>query len=278
MIDIDAAFEKYLRNFIAENAGKITEEQLEDKVSELYEKFGKTPLKELDGLSPKDYFKKKETKTLVDMLGESVKKGASPSDFLCEEIEAREDADEYLISLFEENRGEELSAYCVNLLTIRGKGDKGLLNKYISVLKGEKAGESLTETIVEVLKDNADKVKDEVISLYEGGDERLKDYSAEILSASSKDDRVFAILGDYFKNRQGDLSQAVAYLSKYGDDRALDLFYEAIKKKDISYLDYKELKLAIEEFGGEVADEKDFTFDSTYIKLKGSGKDSGKAN
>ena len=52
MIDIDSLFENYFRNYIIKNSGKFTEDELENKVGEVYNEFGKTPLKELSGKSP----------------------------------------------------------------------------------------------------------------------------------------------------------------------------------------------------------------------------------
>ena len=55
MIDIDALFEKYFRNFVMKNSGRFTEDELEDKVGEIYSKFGSTPLKELYRLRHGDH-------------------------------------------------------------------------------------------------------------------------------------------------------------------------------------------------------------------------------
>ena len=38
MIDIDGLFENYFKKYIAENLGKMTEQQIEDKIPEIYEK------------------------------------------------------------------------------------------------------------------------------------------------------------------------------------------------------------------------------------------------
>ena len=50
MKDIDELFEKYFRNYLKENAGRFTEEELENKVPEIYDAFGNSPLEELGGL------------------------------------------------------------------------------------------------------------------------------------------------------------------------------------------------------------------------------------
>ena len=42
MIDVDGLFETFFRKYLAKNAGKFTEEELENKVGEIYSEFGKT--------------------------------------------------------------------------------------------------------------------------------------------------------------------------------------------------------------------------------------------
>ena len=43
MIDIDGLFEAYFKKYIAENLGKMTEEEIENRVPELYVSFGNEP-------------------------------------------------------------------------------------------------------------------------------------------------------------------------------------------------------------------------------------------
>ena len=49
MIDVDKLFENYFRSYLIKNQGKFSEEQLENKVGEVYDEFGNSPLKELGG-------------------------------------------------------------------------------------------------------------------------------------------------------------------------------------------------------------------------------------
>ena len=57
-------------------------------------------------------------------------------------------------------------------------------------------------------------------------------------------------------------------LAAYGDERALPYLFERIEEDDISYLDYRELKFAIEALGGEYTAERDFSEDAGYLLLK----------
>ncbi|HBF86261.1 MAG TPA: hypothetical protein DDW54_01125 [Clostridiales bacterium] len=267
MINLDELFEKYFRNFLKENAGKFTEEELENKVSEIYENFGTEPLSELNGKSPKEYFSAMKTEELVKTVADCVNGGVPVSDFLCEEIVSRKDADAYLSRFVGTKCAEELAVYCVNLLSEMNSDIA--FDKYVDILSDGSAGESLSETITEILSENADKVKEKILSLY-GKSEKAKIYYDEILSKASADERIFAALCEEFRSHLNEIPVYSSYLAKYGDDRALPLLYEAIERKDISYLDFKELKIAIEALGGEYDAERDFKTDRFYKKLKGN--------
>ena len=59
-------------------------------------------------------------------------------------------------------------------------------------------------------------------------------------------------------------------MAKYGDDRALPILYETISKDNVSYIDFKELKLAIEALGGEYEENRDFRKDKFFNKIIGN--------
>ena len=116
MIDIDALFEKYFRNFVMKNSGRFTEDELEDKVGEIYSKFGSTPLKELGNESPKNYFANMTDAEIVSALRDSVKNGVSVSDFLCDELTERDGVFDSLVAMISTEFNDELSTYCVNII------------------------------------------------------------------------------------------------------------------------------------------------------------------
>ena len=70
-----------------------------------------------------------------------------------------------------------------------------------------------------------------------------------------------------FEDNPNDYSINAEYLGKYGDERALDVLLSTIRHSSLSYLDYKEIKLAIEELGGEIDDDEKYKNDYIYKKL-----------
>lgn len=264
-IDIDKLFEEYFKKFIAENMGKYTEDELESKVAEIYGEFGSTKLDELGGKTPEEYFKEMSSEELVNCLADCVKNGTPVSDYLCDELEKREDSHALLVEFVSSTELDELATYAVNILN--ASGSKIALKKYVDVICEGKAKESLIEAVTEALADNANEIKEEILAVYDKNQKSAK-YFVEILSCVSFDDRVFEILCDEFLTHTDNLALYATYLSKYGDDRALPLLYEQIKKDGISYIDYKEMKLAIEALGGEYEDGRNFQKDKIFKKLR----------
>ena len=264
MIDIDALFEGYFRKFIAQNTGKYNDSQLENKVGEIYENFGNTPIKELGNVSPRDYFKRMKDDELVAALKECVNGGVSVSDYLCDELTGRKGCFDGLVSLIDVSN-DELSTYCVNTVRFNPRV-KEAYPILLSALTDKNCRESLAEVITEVLSDGADCVKDEILNAY-GDCVYAQKYLVEILSKCTIDDRVTELLVCEFKNHKKEYSLYAGYLAKYGDDRALGALYESLKGEKLPYLDYKEIQIAIEALGGEVKSEVDYSADKVYKKL-----------
>lgn len=265
MVDIDSLFENYFRNYIIKNSGKFTEDELENKVGEIYNEFGDTPLKELNGKSPKRYFADLTDDELIDCLKSCVSGGISVSDFLCDELTRRKGVFNGLLGCISVNGSDELATYCLNVIRF----DKRVRESYgvlVDVLSSDDCGDSLAETVTEILKDDADEVKDAILGKFENSN-KAKKYFVEILSACSSDDRVYFLLVRHFEDNPKDYSVNAGYLGKYGDERALDVLYSTIKRSSLSYLDYKEIRLAIEELGGEVDDDAKYKNDYIYKKL-----------
>ncbi len=248
MIDIDGLFESYFKKYIVENLGKMTEEEIENRVPELYVSFGNEPNEKLGGKSPRDYFKSFEDDELIGCLKESVEKGVEVSSFLCDEIEARGGLTDKLCRIISADGNDELATYAVNLL-----GDdipQKELEKFVDIITDEKTGESLSEALTELLRDKGDNVKEKIIAVY-GMNPRGKENLIEIMSRTSRDDRITEILCDELKNDEKNLALNAGYVARYGDERALPVLNELAAKDGLTYYDFKELKNAIEELGGE---------------------------
>ncbi len=258
LIDFDGLFDKKLADYMEENFGKYTEKQWESIIPKLYKSFGDTVIPSA-GNTPKGYYAEMGDEELVETLAAHVHAGVPVSDFLCNEVEARNCPDG-LLALMQSGE-EELVTLAVNLA---GDSVKAF-GVYFDLLTGD-LNEEVKDTVVERLKGDADSAKERAIEFYQKHVER--EYMLEILSrCKQRDDRVFDILMTAFRTSPDELPMHASYLASYGDERALPVLLDFIDRDETNYLEYQELKYAIEALGGEYTRIRDFSNDPYYIEI-----------
>ena len=256
LYDFDGMFDEKLSEYISKNAGKYKEEEWEDIIPELYKKFGDTPIKSL-GKTPRGYYGEMTDGELIKCLKLHLKNGVPVSEFLCSAIEDRKMTEE-LMPLLDGTQDE--IEYAMNLLG----ADPAATGKYLKMLV-ESDDEDMKNRCVDFIKENADDVADDVKEYYNKGLER--EYMLEIMSRIKKrDDGVFDILIKEFRSDPDNVPMHASYLAAYGDDRALKYLLDKIDGEGITFVEYQELKFAIEALGGEYTKERDFS-DDPYYKL-----------
>ena len=255
LYDFDGMFDKRLSEYISKNVGKYKEEEWEDMIPEMYAKFGNTVLKSL-GTSPNGYYAAMSPEELVKCLRAHVKNGVPVSEFLCKAIEARLGCEGMLLPLLE-NGEEGLKQYVVNILG----SSPAAIPVYMRMIEREE-DEDFKNQCVDFIKENADLVKEQALENYKNGVE--KPLMLEILSkVKERDGRVYDILLAEFLSGE-DVPMHAGYLASYGDERALPYLLEKIDEEGISYIEYQELKYAIEALGGEYTKQRDFSGDEYY--------------
>ena len=257
LIDFDGLFDEKLAEYMRMHAGKYTEKQWESVIPKLYRQFGDTYVAKA-GNTPKGYYADMSDDELCECLARHMREGVPVSDFLCREIESRGCPDALVRLVDAEDEG--LATLAVNL----AGGNENAFPAYFRILSGN-ASDDVKDAVCEQLKSGADAAKAEALSLYERGVERER--MLEILSrCRTRDDRIFDILLREF--RTGDeVPMHASYLAAYGDERALPVLLEYIDRDDINYLEFQEVKYAIEALGGEYTRPRDFSEDAYYREI-----------
>lgn len=255
-IDFDALFDEKLAQYMEENAGKYTEKQWEALIPKLYKKFGDTFVKRA-GNTPKGYYAEMSDEELVEMLKAHIERQIPVPDFLCRELEKR--VPDGLIPLMQSGN-EELVTIAVNL---SGDNPKAF-DAYFQLIASDIDPE-IKDAAAEGLKAGADAARERALALYAEGTER--EYMLEILSrCKTRDDRIFDILIKEFRTAE-DIPMRASYLAAYGDERALPVLLEYIDRDEINYLEFQELKFAIEALGGEYTRPRDFSEDAYFQEI-----------
>lgn len=269
IIDLDKLFDKYIEKFVLDNVGKIKPEEIENKIPVLYEEFGNSVQKDLDGKTPNAFYREFSPEELLTALKEHIEKDVPVSDFLIEAITANKDSVKHVKAALMREEDEQFSAYLMNILNDL-KADIPV-ERYIEFALydyPENIGELATEALIE----NADRAKDKVLKCFDDAPEDKKDRLSEILSnVKNKSDEVFDKLAEGFVKNKKKIPLYANYLAKYGDERAIPFLKSAIEGK-VNYQEFEELKFAIEVLGGEYTEKRDFTDDAIYKKIKGNKK------
>ncbi len=257
LIDFDGLFDEKLAQYMQANAGKYTEKQWETVIGKLYKQFGDIFVASA-GNTPKGYYTEMTDEELVQSLAGHVEQNVPVSDFLCRELEGR-NCPSALVNLIS-GGNDELATLAVNL----AGSNPGAFGAYFDLLAGER-GEELKDAVCEQLKGGADAAKERALQFYAEGIER--DRMLEILSrVKERDGRIFELLMKEF--RTGDnLPMHASYLAAYGDPEALTALLEVIDREDINFLEFQELKYAIEALGGEYTRPRDFSEDRYYQEI-----------
>lgn len=259
LIDFDGLFDEKLAQFMEENATKYTEREWEDVIPKLYKKFGDTYVAKIK-CTPKEYFAKMTDEDLVNALCGYLKEDVPAPEFLCTEIENR-GATKTLLPLLE-SEDETLVTYAFNLIG----DDKEAYDVYFDIITQNRCNEDVRSDITDVFRLHADELKDKTLSAYKKG--LGKEYMLEILSrVKTKDEEVFQTLLSAFLSHENNAVRA-GYLASYGDERALSYLLKQIDDKEIGFVEFQELKYAIEALGGEYNEPRDFSADKDYIAIE----------
>lgn len=258
LYDFDGMFDEKLGEYIKKNSQKYKESEWEDIIPKLYKSFGDTFIKSV-GDTPNGFYKKMTDAELISALTTHIKKGVPVSEYLCSAIESR-NAPSLLIPLLDGE--QDLQIYAINLL---GANDK-VIDKYLDMLVAS-ADSDMKDRLVDMIKEKADLVSERAYKYYcEGVD---KEYMLEIMSRSVvKDDKIFNALLKEFRSDADNIPMHASYLAAYGDDRALKYLLDKIDEEGISFIEFQELKFAIESLGGEYTKERDFSDDPYYNIVK----------
>ena len=261
LIDFDGLFDEKLTQYMEENKNKYTEKQWEDVIPKLYKKFGDTYVAKIK-CTPKEYYGKMTNEQLAETLSAHLREDVPVPEFLCAEIESRGEAETLLPLLAAEDT--QTVSYAINLLG----DDKRAFDAYFSILTENRLDEDIRSDITDIFRLHADEVKDLVFDTYQKG--IAAEYMLEILSrVKEKEERVFDVLLKAFLTADEAQSPVCAgYLAAYGDERALPHLLRRIEDRSIGFVEFQELKYAIEALGGEYNDPRDFTNDKDYLAIE----------
>ena len=258
-------FEDYIKNWLESHKGEYTADEAENMIPDLYEKFVTSPCKEAGGKTPEEFFGEvKNAAKLVSMFTESCKEGGACSLLFDRMAEVPECA-ALLYDLLEKETDPTVIASAMDFLEDSGADQPYL--KYAEWLTETEKDESVVEKAAEILKEHpSEEIKNRLLNALDRATEEQKQIIADVLVRQGKDERTYALLKELFLSGKN-IPYIAGLIAKYGDERAAEFLYPALD--DSNYLEFIEIRNAIETMGGVVDDTyRDFSDDEYYKAIK----------
>ena len=262
VIDFDGLFDEKIAIYMKQNKKKRSAKNWEDAIPKLYKQFGDTYIAKIK-CTPKQYYANLSDVELVDVLSAHLEGKISIPEFMRAELEKRA-LTALLLPLLRQPYGGEV----LELID----DHSNVLDSYFALLFEENVEESVKNGLLDVLRENAEVVKESASEMLAKG--REKEYMLELLSRTALgDDRVYsALLQAFLQAEDGLLPRRANALARYGDERALPYLLDKIEDESLGFVEFQELKYAIEALGGEYTEERDFSTDKDYVRVMVAGE------
>lgn len=268
LIDFDAYFSDYLNAWMKENSHKYkTPEAMEEAAPEIYLKFLNTPADWLNGLTPGTYFDQyQDADMLCDWLLAYTRQNDVPvPDPLLSRLAELADEKSLLSLATDEQAPVEARMLAVDLL--RQIESTAPLVDYLRWQVERTQPLDLLDNALDSLREMGQAARGPAKIAFTAAQREGKEALLEVLCDFPGDEDVFAFTLKSFQEQKNQRALFAGYLAKLEDDRALEALLEVAEGNDISYIDFIEIRSAIERLGSE-APIRDFSNDPTYRAMR----------
>ncbi|MBR4080695.1 MAG: HEAT repeat domain-containing protein [Clostridia bacterium] len=269
-INFDEHFADFTSRWMKEHAAEYRNyDAMEADMPRVYMTFLNTPAKWLDQVTPGAYFTQfEDPKDLVDWLCEYCIKGVPVPDLLLDQIQnVGKPCEKRLVALLkDDNAPEEAKMTAIGLLREMGSDLPKML--YIGWQLDRPEKDDLRDNALESLTEMGRVVVQPILEALPRANAAGQEAMLDVLANFPGNEQVYQLAIRLFRENPARRALFASYLGKLGDDRALPDLIAAAKDDNVQYLDFIELRSAIEELGG-VAPEREFDDDPTYNALFG---------
>lgn len=245
---------------------------MEADMPRVYMTFLNTPAKWLDGVTPGAYFTQfEDAKDLVDWLQAYCDQGVPVPDQLMEQIQAvGKPCEKRLVALLkDESACQDAKMTAVGLLREMESTAPKML--YLSWQMARADKDELCDNALESLSAMGKEVVQPLLEALPRANPAGQEALLDVLANYPGNEQVFQLALRLFRENTARRALFASYLGKLGDDRALTDLVAAANEDKLSYLDFIELRNAIEELGG-IAPDREFDDDPAYDAMRGMDK------
>ena len=269
-INFDERFADFTAKWMKEHRGEYkTYDEMEDDLPRVYTEFLNMPAKWLDGVTPGAYFTQfEDAKDLVDWMVQYCQKDIPVPDMLMEQIQAvGRPCEKRLLTLLRDESDaipEEARMTAIGLLRDMGSTLPKML--YIQWQMNREMKDDLADNALDSLRDMGKEALQPMLENLNKANEAGQEALLDVLANFPGHENVYQLAVRLFEKNPNRRALFASYLAKLGDPRALPILIAAANEENCRYMDFIELRAAIEELGGE-APEREFYDDPEYEAL-----------
>lgn len=269
-INFDERFADFTAKWMKEHRGEYkTYDEMEDDLPRVYTEFLNMPAKWLDGVTPGAYFTQfEDAKDLVDWMVQYCQKDIPVPDMLMEQIQAvGRPCEKRLLTLLRDESDvipEEARMTAIGLLRDMGSTLPKML--YIQWQLNREMKDDLADNALDSLRDMGKEALQPMLENLNKANEAGQEALLDVLANFPGHENVYQLAVRLFEKNPNRRALFASYLAKLGDPRALPILIAAANEENCRYMDFIELRAAIEELGGE-APEREFYDDPEYEAL-----------
>ncbi|MDR1599287.1 MAG: hypothetical protein LBS11_05385 [Oscillospiraceae bacterium] len=278
--DFDREFERFTRAWLRKHASRLNGDfaRMESRMPDLYVRWLNTPAPWLDGQTPGLYFAAYgDPAALIDWAADYARIGTPLPAPLTDRIAALPGAEDALLDALT----DPATPYTLRLMIVpmlaelKSVKPMPLYIKWIAGRESTPAGgghvreDDLAELCAESLARMGPAIVEPILAAAGAANAAGQETFLDILCNFPGDERIVELGLELFERGRGSTALIAAYLGKLGDPKALPPLERALRGGQLAYLDYIEVRNAVEELGGGVPDEQpDFAGDPGYESLR----------
>ena len=266
--DFDAKFYDYVRVQMAMQPA-LKEDEIEEKYNQMMQSWLNAPAQWLDGVKPIDYFKRyDDPRDLVKLFEEYMKRdNGLPEPLYTRIVEIGEPCAPALTRMAgDASRKENLRATAIALL--RDMDSKLPVELYIDMVCASREMNELGEMACDSLKAMDVDLSDRLLERYDAAAPYARTMILDICAHGPGRGKVYDLLVDGLRKDPEHRGLYAGLLAEVGDERAVGPLREAEMMTDLGYLEYLEIREAIEALGGEPGEVREFNGDPAYEAIR----------
>ncbi len=268
IVDFDAKFFEYAQKWIKAHPG-LTEQQVEDSYNQIMEEWIALKADWLDGACPGDYFQQFDSpEVLISLMEEYNQANINlPEPLYSRIVEMGEKCAPLLKNLLADSqRSESLRAEALGML--RDMDSRLADDLMVDLVCTAEQANELSDMAADILSDRGGEMVSQLLDRFDKVPEYAQDLILDICCNHPGDERLYEHLIHRLRNRPEQRALWASYLGKLGDERAVEPLKEMLNLLDLRYLDYIELRAALEALGADAGEERTFYGDPDFEALR----------